>query len=87
MYIVKYDHTHLLFNSPNIPPYIPFSILCHCLFLHSLPCPSAFFSTLLSPVSAVHMSGCEAICRSIDNLVVSTTQRRMSLLPPGNHQL
>lgn len=87
MYIVKYDHTHLLFNFPKIPLYISFSILCHCLFLRPLPCPSAFFSFLLSPVSAVHMSGCKAIHRSIENLAVSTAQRRMSLLPSGNYQL
>lgn len=71
----------------KFPLYIPFSILYHCLLLYPLPCPSAFFSTLLSPVSAVHMSRREAICRSIDNLVVSTARRRMSLFPPGNYQL
>lgn len=27
----------------QFPLYNPFSILCHCLFLHPLPCPSAFF--------------------------------------------
>lgn len=87
MYIVKYDYTHLLFNSPKIPPiYLFFNTLSLSL-LRPLPCPSAFFSILLSSVSAAHMSGCKAIHRSIENLAVSTVQRRMSLLPSGNYQL